>query len=494
LSYSQKLTKAYAWNMFSKLIIRSLGLISTLVLVRLLDPDDFGLVAIGIMVIGLFRVLSDIGINRYLIMHSNPTDEDYSAAWSLNLITKTVLIVILVFCSPFIADFLDEPEVNFVIKFLCILNLLSAFKNIGMIKLEKEVDFKSVSKIGIYGKILSVTVTIIAAVYFKNYLALLAGNAVMVLSELALSYTVAPFRPKFILKYPSGMMSYSSFLLIRNIFSFSRSQIDVLLAGKLGGSSVVGQFKVARDFSVMPLTELVTPVMRPFFATVSQLKHDRDKMVEKVYQILFLSWSVIFLSTACFIILQSEFTRVVLGSKWIEVESFIGLLAILMIPFITQAVFYMLYDLMGKTKHSIWNDIYGLSAIVLTFTLFEPTTLEEFATLRIIVGVSSFFIIVTLARLFLPISLRKLALVFCLPFISAVLTLLLVLYLKNEWPFEIPLLSLIIYGCVSFIIYTSCFLIGLRLLHGNAEVFILTLIPAVLYYKFKKLKILSTKT
>ena len=107
---------------------------------------------------------------------------------------------------------------------------------------------------------------------------------------------------------------------------------------------------------------------------------------------------------------------------------------------------------------------------------------------------SSFFIIVTLARLFLPISLRKLALVFCLPFISAVLTLLLVLYLKNEWPFEIPLLSLIIYGCVSFIIYTSCFLIGLRLLHGNAEVFILTLIPAVLYYKFKKLKILSTKT
>ena len=96
--------------MFSKLIIRSLGLISTLVLVRLLDPDDFGLVAIGIMVIGLFRVLSDIGINRYLIMHSNPTDEDYSAAWSLNLITKTVLIVILVFCSPFI-DYMATSSV-----------------------------------------------------------------------------------------------------------------------------------------------------------------------------------------------------------------------------------------------------------------------------------------------------------------------------------------------------------------------------------------------
>ena len=82
--------------MFSKLIIRGLGLISTLVLVRLLTPADFGLVAIGIMVIGLFKVLSDIGVNRYLIMHDNPTDDHYSAAWTLNLLSTAILIFILV--------------------------------------------------------------------------------------------------------------------------------------------------------------------------------------------------------------------------------------------------------------------------------------------------------------------------------------------------------------------------------------------------------------
>ena len=159
--------------MFSKLIIRGLGLISTLVLVRLLTPADFGLVAIGIMVIGLFKVLSDIGVNRYLIMHDNPTDDHYSAAWTLNLLSTAILIFILVLLAPFITHLLDEPQVTIVIRFLCLINLLSALKNVGLIKLEKEVDFKSVSKIGIYAKFVSVIVTILAAFYFKNYLALL---------------------------------------------------------------------------------------------------------------------------------------------------------------------------------------------------------------------------------------------------------------------------------------------------------------------------------
>ncbi|MBT78779.1 MAG: hypothetical protein CL587_00105 [Alteromonadaceae bacterium] len=476
--------------MFSKLIIRGLGLISTLVLVRLLTPADFGLVAIGIMVIGLFKVLSDIGVNRYLIMHDNPTDDHYSAAWTLNLLSTAILIFILVLLAPFITHLLDEPQVTIVIRFLCLINLLSALKNVGLIKLEKEVDFKSVSKIGIYAKFVSVIVTILAAFYFKNYLALLLGTAVMVLSQLVLSYTVSPFRPKFLLTFPPGMMSYSGFLVIRNLVSFSRSQIDVLLAGKLGGANSVGQFKVARDFSVMPLSELVTPVMQPFFASLSQLKHDKERMVEKTYQILFLAWSVIFISLACFISLQSEFTRVVLGENWLEVGDFIGILAFLMIPFVTQSVFYMLYDLIGKTKNSIWNDIYGLSAIVISFLLFKPSTLIEFAGLRVIVGVSSFIVILTLAKFFLPVSLRKIGLVLAIPLVSSLVTLFTVLYLKRVWEIEVPSLALIFYGGLALVLYALVFSVILRLIRGGAAVFILRLLPELVFNWLKKLKVL----
>ena len=180
----------------------------------------------------------------------------------------------------------------------------------------------------------------------------------------------------------------------------------------------------------------------------------------------------------------------VLGENWLEVGDFIGILAFLMIPFVTQSVFYMLYDLIGKTKNSIWNDIYGLSAIVISFLLFKPSTLIEFAGLRVIVGVSSFIVILTLAKFFLPVSLRKIGLVLAIPLVSSLVTLFTVLYLKRVWEIEVPSLALIFYGGLALVLYALVFSVILRLIRGGAAVFILRLLPELVFNWLKKLKVL----
>ena len=131
---------AYIWNFSSNLIIRGLGLISTLILVRILSSDDFGIIAIAMMVNGFFDVLANVGINRYLILKKNPTHHEYSNAWSLNIVLKLFLATAMCLLSASFANYFEMPELRSVIIVMALIQLVSSFNNVGLIKLEKQLN------------------------------------------------------------------------------------------------------------------------------------------------------------------------------------------------------------------------------------------------------------------------------------------------------------------------------------------------------------------
>lgn len=475
---------AYLWNMFGKLIIRFVSVISTLVLVRLLSPEDFGVMAIATMVIGFFAVLSNAGINRYLIMLESPTIIDYDKAFTLNLLLRICSFILVISLALIASYFFDKNEIAIVIVLVGLASFLASFRSIGLIELERKMSYGPINKIQITSKLIATVFTLGIAYFYRSYYALILGTFIIEIVTITLSYRVHEWKFRLNFQFDREIFSFSTFLLLRNIISYSRSQIDILLVGKRFDEVELGRFSIARQFAIMPLTEVVAPAVQPAFSALSRLKHNQALYLEKIYQSLFLVFLFLFPSAFGLYTLSESFVYVVLGSKWMGVSSYIGILSFLMVPFFLQAIISIAYDNLGKVKVSFLVDLFGLSLIILTFFAILPDTLEQFASLRLFVGAVSFCVSVALARFFLKIDIVKFLIVFCVPLLSSSFMYFcvkqMVWFEHNQY---LHLFAVSIFGAAIYIVFNLLCLVFCLKFTVNA--WLLTLVPSIVYEKIE---------
>lgn len=416
----KKVKIAFLWNFVGKMLVRCMGIISTLILVRLLMPADFGLIAIGVMVVGLFEVLSNSGVNRYLIVIPTPSEDDYNAAWTLKIIMRATAVFACIILAPYIADYMNDDRITGVIQILSSLQLITIFSNIGIVKFEKEINFAPQNKILIMSKLLTVASTILAAYIFKNYYALLIGSAVNVILTTVGTYVVCDFKPKFRFQFPKGMANFSIMIMIRNIVSYSRSQLDTLMIGNLFGVNGTGQFNVARQFAILPKTEMIDPATGPLFSMISN-ESSESTIISKFYKLVFISYSVILPCAFGLLAAASAFTAVVLGDKWLYVASFIGTLGFITVPFTIQSLLIMLYDRLGAVSKSFFSEIIAILLLISFVTFLSIDALEDFVEVRIIVALLATLTSMVIARKYLPISIRQVMISVSLPLFCSIL-------------------------------------------------------------------------
>jgi O-antigen/teichoic acid export membrane protein len=413
--------KAYLWNTLSKFVIRGLGVISTLILVRILGPADFGVIAIANMVTGFFIVISTTANYRYLIIHRNIPEEQFSSFWTLNLCFKLISIFFLFLSAPLVADFMQDERLVLVIRLLSGIELIAVFRNIGMVTFQREINYAPENKILMVAKVVSTIFTISFTVILENYFALIIGTFINILISTIGTYVVSSFRPKLDFKFEWKMFSFSGFIMARNIIGYSRSQIDTLFVGRLFGSSAVGNYKVAMQFGIMPQTEILGPAMQPAFSALSSLKDNVTELHNKAYQSLFLSYLIVVPAAFGLHLVGPSFVMTVLGEQWIDAIPLIQVLGFLMIPFATQPILNNLYDAQGKTKFSLFTDAYGISVIVIITLLLKPNTASIFSDFRVLIGFSSVLLGFLLSKIFLRLHIWKLLVTIVVPIIISLI-------------------------------------------------------------------------
>ena len=196
MNTSKKLANAFLWNLIGKWGVRSIGIVSSLLLIRLLAPDMFGVMALATIYIGLFEVFSHLGVNRYLIAQTELTDDDLNKAWTLNIGIRLLISLALMLSSGMISELVKDTRVQNVVIAIAIINFIGAFGNTALIRLEKAVNFKPINTLNIYVKVFSTVVTLTVAFFYPTYWALIAGNFTAMLSGLIGGYLLISYKPK----------------------------------------------------------------------------------------------------------------------------------------------------------------------------------------------------------------------------------------------------------------------------------------------------------
>src|SRR5438067_2459511 len=216
---------------------RSVGLISTLILVRLLVPADFGLVVMATVMISALQVLTAFSFDLALIQNASAERRHYDTVWTLAVLFGATITLGLIVLAPLAAAFYGEPRLSVVVYALSIGTFLEGFTNVGVVAFRKEMQFHKEFGFLFTKRLFATSATVSLAFLWRDYWALVAGILTGTVASVWLSYLWHPYRPRFSLEARGEIFGFSRWMFFNNALGFVYYRAADFILGKTAGIS-----------------------------------------------------------------------------------------------------------------------------------------------------------------------------------------------------------------------------------------------------------------
>lgn len=274
------------WMVAMKFSIRGLGMLSILILARLLSPEDFGLVAMATSIVALLDLLRAFSFDIVLIQRTDAERKHFDSAWTLNLIFAALLAFLLFVLSNPAAAFFQEPRLVAVIRVIAISVLLQGVENIGVVYFRKHFQFGREFRFMLSKKLVSFLVTLGFAFWLQSYWALVFGIVSSAVAGVVFSYLMQSYRPRINLSAIREIFSFSMWLQLNSILFFFRHRSVDFVVGRLVGSQGLGLLTLATEVSTVLTSELVQPINRALFPGYAAMAESRESIRASFLQVV----------------------------------------------------------------------------------------------------------------------------------------------------------------------------------------------------------------
>jgi O-antigen/teichoic acid export membrane protein len=317
-----------AWMIALRWAMRLIGVVSTVILARLLTPKDFGIVAVAMIAVGLFEMLNMTGQGMAIVRHEAPTREHYDSAWTVSVAIGIVIAISILIAAPFTKLYFHEPRSVVVMQCLALRAFLGGLENIGTVDFSRELRFDRFFIYNVCTKLLQFSLTVVLAFALRNYWALVAGILVGQMSRTILSYVMSPFRPRISFARTTEIWGFSIWTFVRSVAAYMQTSVDNIVIGGIGGAALMGRYTVAKDVAASPTQEIINPMVTALFPVMSKYRSDPAQLRQLYLRML--GWSaIVCMSTGVGVtMIADDFVRVVLGPQWIDATPLVGWLAL----------------------------------------------------------------------------------------------------------------------------------------------------------------------
>jgi lipopolysaccharide exporter len=353
-----------------------LGLVSTLVLARILLPEDFGIIAISLLVISFMNTIANSGGREYIIRKDTVNDEDINTFWTLNLCLKVGIVALVMLGTPFIAGYYEDERLLPLIPILSLMMLISALTNPALVICQRNQDYIPLLKIDITKKVFAISLSISAALYFQNYWALIIGHLASATTTFIYSYIMFSYRPKLTLTKLREQWAFSQWMLARSVLGFSRSQLDTFFVSTFFSASALGGFHISKYISNMPASEVLGPALEPLLASYSKNKHVVEDFKHQITLTIMVVAATAFPMTAFIFYNSFDIVSFILGESWLKYSSLFAFLSLLVIPQTIGKVAGCIITSTGKINLLFFYDLLSLITMIGILYSLRNSTLE----------------------------------------------------------------------------------------------------------------------
>ena len=261
-SILSRTARGAGWVLAWRMATRLLGLASTLALVRLLSPGDFGLVALAAAFAVALDVCLSLGIEDQIIRAERPTRQLYDTGFTLNLLRGAVVGALVALAAGPAADFFGDPRLEDVLLALALSALLSGLTNIGAADFRRELRFEREFAMQILPRLVGIAVTIGLAAWLRSHWALVGGIFVNRLGIVAMSYALHPFRPRLSLAAWRELAGISAWSWALGVAAVIKDRSESVVIGRVLTPAAVGHYTVGVEIASLAATEFVDPICR----------------------------------------------------------------------------------------------------------------------------------------------------------------------------------------------------------------------------------------
>lgn len=351
-SLKEKAFTGVLWSTIQKFTLISVSFMSGIVLARLLDPEDFGLLGMLSIFMMLSSVFIDAGFGAALIQKKKPTDEDYSTVFFWNLGISVTLYIILFISSPYIALFYHVPLLIYVLRVQSIVLIINALQSVQLAQIDKQFLFKKKAAILAISSVASLFVAIWLAYAGWGVWALVAQYLLQSALPTTLFWITSKWYPKLVFSMRSfkELFSFGSYILLLNLISTAANNLQGLLIGRVYDSKTMGYYSKGHSTEILAsstISQVISQVTLPLY---SELQESIDRLIiaiKKITKLIaYLTFPLMFILILCakplFIFLYSE--------KWLESVPYFQMLCLAGLAYCLQGVNNQAIAAIGRSK------------------------------------------------------------------------------------------------------------------------------------------------
>jgi O-antigen/teichoic acid export membrane protein len=278
--YAGKATSGFFWTTAQKWVGRIAGLVTIVILTRLLSPEDFGLVAIALSVVPFIYLLADLGFSTYLIQAENPKARSFSTAFWYSTVAGLLLAVGFVALGPLLELIIDAPGIAGVMTGFAPAVVFVALGSVPMAILRRRMRFKLLAIQAFAGGIFGQAVAVVLALSGAGVWALVAQTVATQFISVVLVWAYAKWHPSWMFDWQEfrAMVRFGVNVVSVEVVALTRLWAEnAIIAATLGltglGYLSIAQrlIQVAQDLTA----SAITPVSTVVFA---QIRADRSRL------------------------------------------------------------------------------------------------------------------------------------------------------------------------------------------------------------------------
>lgn len=325
-----KVASSVAWSIAEKVGSMLLQMVVSIVVARMLMPEDFGVLAILTFFTALCVVIVDSGFSQTLIRKTNPTAEEYKSVFIFNIAISLLLYLVLVAVSPLIARYYEQPIITTITPVLMLFIPLSALCVIQNTIFAREFRFGELSRINFTCSAVAGGVAITMAVAGWGVWSLVGQRLAQITTKALLLWWRGSWRcnGNFSIAALRDMSSFSFRLMGTDMISYLYNNISQLFIGKMYSAGTLGYFNQAQKLKELPVTSAVQSFQSVTYPALSNIKDNPVKFAESYRRVLMITAAVMFPVMAGMIAISEDMFLLLLGQRWMPTVPYFKILSL----------------------------------------------------------------------------------------------------------------------------------------------------------------------
>jgi len=326
----ERIAKSVFWMTWSRVVLQGISFVATIVVMRLLSPTDYGLMALAGIWTGIIALLAELGLGAAIVQFQDLSDRELNTCFWLTMSVAALGYGALCGAAPVIAAWFGSPRLSTVLRVAGLALPLVALRIVPDGLMRQRIELDRVSRAEVAAALVTIPVVVGMALTGFGVWALVAGALVTPLVQSAVNFTLVRWRPGLQLggQRVREILRYSLAMLGTRVCWAVYEQADAFILGKVAGDVALGFYSIAKQLALLPVEKLSGMINQLATPVMAELQADRAG-VRAVFLkgVRLVAWGA-FPACIGLMLVARDLVEVVLTEKWIRAVPVIQVLCI----------------------------------------------------------------------------------------------------------------------------------------------------------------------